>query len=192
MIVDLSAPGIDIRPIVDLTGDAHFCEVHFKDVELPFEALIGEEGAGWEQVMAELAFERSGPERIYSSVVLLNTWLETLRGRRDVDGAARAAVGRMVGELAVLRAMSIAVAGKLAKSESPAVEATVVKDMGTSFEQSVPTLIADIVGNAPSLALDPVLYRTLQYVSQICPSFSLRGGTREILRGVIARGLGLR
>jgi hypothetical protein len=192
MIIDLSVPGIDARPIVDLTGDAHFCEVHFKDVELPFEALIGEEGAGWEQVMAELAFERSGPERIYSSVVLLNMWLETLRGERNVDGAARAAVGRMVGELAVLRAMSIAVAGKLAKSESPAVEATVVKDLGTSFEQSVPTLIADIVGNAPSLALDPVLYRTLQYVSQICPSFSLRGGTREILRGVIARGLGLR
>jgi alkylation response protein AidB-like acyl-CoA dehydrogenase len=192
MIIDLSLPNIEVRPIIDLTGDAHFCEVHFKDVELPFGALIGEEGAGWEQVMAELAFERSGPERIYSSVVLFNAWLESLRGRREVDGAARAAVGRMVGELAVLRAMSIAVAGKLAKGENPAVEAAVVKDMGTSFEQSVPTLIADIVGNAPSLELDPALYRTLQYVSQIGPSFSLRGGTREILRGVIARGLGLR
>jgi alkylation response protein AidB-like acyl-CoA dehydrogenase len=192
MIIDLSLPGTEVRPIVDLTGDAHFCEVHFKDVELPFEALIGDEGAGWEQVMAELAFERSGPERIYSSAVLFNTWLESLRGRHDVDAAARAAVGRMVGELAVLRAMSIAVAGKLARGESPAIEATIVKDMGTSFEQSIPTLIADIVGNAPSLAMDPVLYRTLQYVSQISPGFSLRGGTREILRGVIARGLGLR
>jgi alkylation response protein AidB-like acyl-CoA dehydrogenase len=192
LIIDLSLPGIEVRPILDLTGDAHFCEVHFKDVDVPFGALIGEEGAGWEQVMAELAFERSGPERIYSSVVLINAWLESLRARREVDGAARGAVGRMVGELAVLRAMSIAIAGKLAKGESPAVEAAVVKDMGTSFEQSVPTLIADVVGNSPSLALDPVLYRTLQYVSQICPSFSLRGGTREILRGVIARGLGLR
>jgi alkylation response protein AidB-like acyl-CoA dehydrogenase len=192
LIIDLSLPGIEVRPIADLTGDAHFCEVHFQDVELPFEALLGEEGAGWEQVMAELAFERSGPERIYSSVILFNAWLESLRVQRDVDAMARAAVGRMVGQLAVLRAMSIAIAGKLAKGESPAVEAAVVKDLGTSFEQSVPTLIADIVGNAPGLALDPVMYRTLQYVSQISPSFSLRGGTREILRGVIARGLGQR
>jgi alkylation response protein AidB-like acyl-CoA dehydrogenase len=177
---------------VDLTGDAHFCEVHFKDVELPPEALIGNEGTGWEQVMAELAFERSGPERIYSSVVLINAWLEWLRARKRVAGAARAAVGRMIGELAVLRAMSIAVAGKLARGDIPAVEATLVKDMGTTFEQAVPTLIADVIGKEPDLALDPGLYRTLQYVSQICPSFSLRGGTREILRGVIARGLSLR
>jgi alkylation response protein AidB-like acyl-CoA dehydrogenase len=192
LIIDLSLPGITIKPIVDLTGDAHFCEVHFKDVELPPEALIGNEGTGWEQVMAELAFERSGPERIYSSVVLLNAWLESLRARKRVPGAARAAVGRMIGELAVLRAMSIAVAGKLARGDIPAVEATLVKDMGTTFEQAVPTLIADVIGNEPNLALDPGLYRTLQYVSQICPSFSLRGGTREILRGVIARGLSLR
>lgn len=88
--------------------------------------------------------------------------------------------------------MSIAVAGRLAKGDSPTVEATLVKDMGTSFEQRVPRLIADLLGEFPDLHHDPALCRTLQYVSQISPSFSLRGGTREILRGVIARGLGLR
>ena len=66
MIVDLTLPGITVRPIGDLTGDQHFNEVFFDDVLLPHDALIGEEGAGWEQVTAELAFERSGPERIYS------------------------------------------------------------------------------------------------------------------------------
>ena len=192
LIIDLSQPGIEIRPIVDLTGDAHFCQVYFQDVELPPEALIGEEGAGWEQVTAELAFERSGPERIFSSIVLLNAYLETVRNRREPECAAGLALGRIVAELAVLRAMSISVAARLDQQASPALAAAVVKDMGTSFEQSLATIIADLLGDAPSLVLDPVLYRTLQYVSQIGPSFSLRGGTREIMRGVIARGLGLR
>ncbi len=86
MIVDLSLPGITVRTIGDLTGDQHFNEVFFDEVLLPHDALIGEEGAGWAQVTAELAFERSGPERIYGSVVLFDAWLEHLRTqavRRD-------------------------------------------------------------------------------------------------------------
>ena len=71
-------------------------------------------------------------------------------------------------------------------------EASIVKDLGTSFEQSIPTLIADDLGANPDEEVDPALIRTLAYVSHIAPSYSLRGGTREILRGVIARGLGLR
>jgi alkylation response protein AidB-like acyl-CoA dehydrogenase len=60
LIIDLKAPGVAVRPIVDLTGDAHFAEVFFDNVELPADALIGREGEGWKQVTAELAFERSG------------------------------------------------------------------------------------------------------------------------------------
>jgi alkylation response protein AidB-like acyl-CoA dehydrogenase len=70
MIVDLSAPGVTIRQIRDLTGDAHFNEVFFDNVELGEDALVGAEGEGWAQATAELAFERSGPERIYSSIAL--------------------------------------------------------------------------------------------------------------------------
>ena len=77
LLVDLSLPGITVRPIRDLSGDGHFCEVLFEDVELPADALVGEEGAGWQQVTAELAFERSGPERIHSSLVLAEAWQPT-------------------------------------------------------------------------------------------------------------------
>ncbi|WER50050.1 acyl-CoA dehydrogenase family protein [Cupriavidus sp. WKF15] len=191
VIVDLCAPGVTVRPIQDLTGDAHFSEVSFEDVVLAPDALIGQEGSGWEQVNAELAFERSGPERLYSSVVLLDTWLAALRrlpeGRRDTVTA-----GRLVGHLAVLRAMSLAVTARLAAGESPVVEAALVKDLGTTFEQSIPALVEAALGDEPALAADGALYRTLAYVTQIAPSYSLRGGTREILRGMIARGLGLR
>ncbi|QGZ63416.1 acyl-CoA dehydrogenase family protein [Paraburkholderia acidisoli] len=201
-VIDLKQPGINVRPIQDLTGDSHFCEVFFDDVALPPDALIGKEGDGWHQVTAELAFERSGPERIYSSVVLMDEWADHVRRRARrlpasaPDRGERVAAGRMIATLATLRAMSLAVVAKLAAGESPATVAALTKDLGTGFEQQVPLWIAD------QLAMQPVdepdhttpdeLLRTLAFVTHIAPSYSLRGGTREILRGMIARGLGLR
>lgn len=192
VIVDLKAPGVTVRPIVDLTGDAHFAEVFFDNVHLAKNALVGIEGGGWSQVGAELAFERSGPERIYSSIVLIDAWVRhvTMIGRSDI--ATRRLAGALVADRAMLREFSLAVTAQLASGESPMVEASLIKDLGTSFEQSVPELIGDDLAAYPDELIGPELYRTLHYVTQIAPSFSLRGGTREILRGIIARGLGLR
>ena len=192
IIVDLKAPGVVVRPIVDLTGDSHFAEVFFENVMLPDDALIGAEGGGWHQVTAELAFERSGPERIYSSVLLLDAWIAHVAAVGRLDGETAVLAGRLTAELATLRAMSIAVTALLVKGESPAIEASLVKDLGTTFEQSLPILIGDDLASHPDEAVDPELWRTIHYLSHIAPSFSLRGGTREILRGIIARGLGLR
>ncbi len=192
LIIDLRAPGVSIRPITDLTGDAHFAEVFFDNVDLPEDALVGAEGQGWHQVTAELAFERSGPERIYSSVVLLDAWVQHLRAVGRKDAATMTLVGGLTARLAVLRAMSIACTAQLAAGESPVVEASIVKDLGTAFEQDLPRLIGDDLSSHPDEGVAADLYRTLMYVTHIAPSFSLRGGTREILRGIIARGLGLR
>ena len=190
VIVDLKAPGVTVRPIVDLTGDAHFAEVFFDNVALGEDALIGREGEGWKQVGAELAFERSGPERIYSSVVLLDAWVRHLQATGRNDCAPL--VGRLTAELATLRAMSIACTARLAAGESPVVEASIVKDRGTGFEQELPVVIGDDLAAHPDEPVSEELYRTLLYVTHVAPSFSLRGGTREILRGIIARGMGLR
>lgn len=192
MIVDLKAPGVKVQPIRDLAGDQHFAEVFFDDVALASDALIGAEGGGWAQVTAELAFERSGPERIYSSVVLIDAWLTHVRLSGRESEMTTALVGQLTAELATLRALSIAVTARLAAGESPVTEASLIKDLGTAFEQSVPVLIADDLGRYPGEELDPELIRTLAYVSAMAPSFSLRGGTREILRGIVARGLGMR
>ncbi len=192
MIVDLKAPGVTVQPIRDLAGDEHFAEVFFDDVALAPDALIGAEGGGWAQVTAELAFERSGPERIYSSVVLIDAWLTHVRRSRRKSEMTTALVGQITAELATLRALSIAVTARLAAGESPVTEASLIKDLGTAFEQLVPVLIADDLGRYPGEAVEPELIRTLAYVSAMAPSFSLRGGTREILRGIVARGLGIR
>jgi alkylation response protein AidB-like acyl-CoA dehydrogenase len=191
LIVDLKLPGITVRPIEDLAGDEHFNEVFFDGVELADDALIGAEGQGWAQVTAELAFERSGPERIYSSLVLLDGWLGHLRKAGRADDATAALVGGFVARLAALRGMSLACTARLAAGESPVVEASLVKDLGTSFEQELPLVIADDLASHDD-PVDPDLMRALTYVTRVAPSFSLRGGTREILRGIIARGLGLR
>jgi alkylation response protein AidB-like acyl-CoA dehydrogenase len=192
LLIDMATPGITVRPIEDLTGDRHFSECFFDDVDLPEDALIGEEGSGWKQVTAELAFERSGPERLYSSMVLLEEWLAHLRAKRVTDPATTALAGRMVAHLAALRSMSVAVTARVGAGGSPMTEASLVKDLGTELEQFMPIAIANALASDMDHEAAPELLRTLAYITQFAPTFSLRGGTREVLRGLIARGLGLR
>lgn len=192
LVIDMATPGITVRPIEDLTGDRHFSEVFFDDVDLPHDALVGDEGLGWQQATAELAYERSGPERLYSSIVLFDTWLAHLRSIGAADEASLALAGRIVGHLATLRSMSVAVTARVGAGESAMTEASLVKDLGTELEQLMPLAIADALAGQPGIDAPPQLLRTLAYVTQFAPTFSLRGGTREVLRGLIARGLGLR
>jgi len=190
-LVDLkNSPGITVRPIRNMAGEEHFNEVHFKDAFLPADAIVGREGDGWKQVVGELAFERSGPERYLSSIQLL---LEMVReASQDPDRRDAILVGRLVAHLATLRQMSISVATLLQAGEQPAQEAALVKDLGTNFEQEVAEQ-GQLFGDAePTMDGGDDFDRVLAYTMQVAPSFTLRGGTREILRGIIARGLGLR
>ncbi len=192
VIVDLSLPGVTVRPIEDLSGDSHFCEVFFDNVQLGPDALIGAEGQGWEQVTAELAFERSGPERLYSSIVLFDQWLDYARLSANRTPSALRLAGKVLTQLAPLRAMSVSVQEKLTRGASPIVEAALVKELGTTLEQMIPAAIAEDLYAREAHDIPVELLMTLKYVTEASPSFSLRGGTREILRGMIARGLGLR
>ena len=189
-LVDLKSPGIRIRPIIDLAGGHHFNEVHFENAFVPDDMLVGKEGEGWRQVSTELAFERSGPERYLSSIRLI---MELIReaGREPGERAA-VVIGRLTAHLITLRQMSLSVAGMLQAGQNPNLEAAVVKDVGTSFEQEIPETVHALLGVEPRLGTGSQFERTLGYLVQHAPCFSLRGGTREILRGFIARGLGLR
>lgn len=189
-LVDLKSPGITIRPIKDLAGNSHFNEVVFEDVFVPDAMLVGGEGTGWAQVSAELAFERSGPERYLSSYLLMKELVRELQRKGGAEGAKE--IGRLVAHLVTLRQMSLSVAGMLDKGENPALEASVVKDLGTGFEQDMPVKAHELIGAEPTLGTGDDFTEVLAYLTQTVPSFSLRGGTREILRGIIARGLGLR
>lgn len=189
-LIDMKTPGISVRPIADLTGHKHFNEVNFVDVDLPADAVIGGEGQGWAQVTAELAYERSGPERFLSSLRLAYELIR-VAGPEPTERQA-VAIGRLMAHLVTLRRMSLSVAGMLARGEDPALEASLVKDVGAVFEQDLPEIAQQLVDVEPTLDRADDLARVLAELTMITPSFSLRGGTREVLRGIIARGLGLR
>lgn len=183
----MKTPGITVRPIISQLGEHDFNEVTLDDVLVPHENLIGAEGEGWKQVGAELAFERSGPERYLSATQLLLEMLDAA----DADNPHHAAViGRIVAQYGTLRQMSLGVAGMLARGENPAQAAALVKDQGALVEQAMPDLAHDLFGGQTDA--DSTLAQAMDYLTLAVPSFSLRGGTREILRGIIARGLGLR
>lgn len=190
LLIDLSAPGITINPITDQTGAQHFAEVFFDDVFVPNSMLLGTEGDGWHQVNAELALERSGPERYLSSFRLLEELIAALAP--TPSSSTLELIGTAVAETWSLRQMSQAVAGAIADGEDPALEAVIVKDLGNSFEQDLPRRVQAALGDD----IDPQRFSQLaavtDYLLALAPCFSLRGGTREILRGIIARGLGLR
>ena len=124
--------------------------------------------------------------------MLFDEWLAFVRTKAGRTPESVRLAGRIVAQLAPLRGMSIAVTGKLTQGESPVVEAALVKDLGTGVEQLIPAAIADDLYSRQGQDLPLELLHTLNYVTQVAPSFSLRGGTRDILRGMIARGLGLR
>jgi len=189
-LIDLDTPGVDVRPIIDLVGHHEFNEVFLDNVHVPENSLIGEEGNGWAQATAELALERSGPERYLSSHVLLASLIDT--AGPEPDPVIAGVIGRMTAEMWTLRQMSMSTAAKLAAGKDPTVEAAVVKDLGNSYEQAMPVAIQAALGEEADLADGSELSAMLAMLLQTSPSFSLRGGTREIMRSIIARGLGLR
>jgi hypothetical protein len=184
-IVDLRGPGVEVRPIRSMNGAHHFNEVILDGAFAPDAMVFGEIGQGWQQVTSELAFERSGPERFLSTFVLLDACAE----KSSRQGLSRSAdLGRLVARVAGLHQMSSAVAGALERHEPADVSAAVVKVLGTTTE-------GDIAEFAHLLA-EPSADQDFSELAAMAvdqrPGFTLRGGTNEVLRGVIARGLGIR
>ena len=191
-LIDLKkTEGITPRTIENLAGGKNFNEVSFVDVELPADALIGIEGEGWKQVTEELALERSGPERYLSCFYLLRELINILKD--CANPAILAKIGTQVAWATTLRTMSLSIASQLHAGENPTLAASVVKDLGCQFEQTLPGLAQELCDLEPTLEGYGVPYQQiLGNLIQIAPSFSLRGGTPEIMRGIIAKGMGIR
>lgn len=192
-LVELDSPGVEIRPIPLLTGAHHFNEVRFDDVFIPDSRVFGEIGIGWAQVTGELAFERSGPERFLSTYPLLSSLVgELTAASGGVDTGTRRRVGSLVSRLWTLRAMSLAVAGALESGEAPELAAALVKDLGTRFENEIVDAARLLVDIPPDPGAESGFARLLADAVLHAPGFTLRGGTNEVLRGIVARGMGLR
>jgi alkylation response protein AidB-like acyl-CoA dehydrogenase len=188
--VDLHTPGVTRRPIRNLCGRDDFSEITFDDVVVPDTHVIGQVGDGWRLVTGELAFERSGPERFLSVFPLLVALLRA--GPRDDTPAARIELGRSVAHLAALRRMALSVAAKLDAGGDPATEAALLKDLGNALEREIPERLRALRLADPTTAQAAAYRALLDDTVADATSYTLRGGTPEVLRGMIARGLGLR
>ena len=190
-LVAMDSPGIEVRPIRNLTGDSDFNEVVFDDVFVPEAHLIGEVDGAWKQAASELAYERSGPERFLETIFVL---YELARVAGEDPGRPHGGGARTPRGGALDAAQHVGLGGRDAGSgQGPDVEAAVVKEQGTNWEQALPARARDL---APGAYTDPGnrvdFEEVLRYATLIAPKLTIQGGTREILRGIVARGLGLR
>ncbi len=189
-LVDLSLPGVEINGIEDMTGQKHFNETIFDDVNLDEDALLGREGMGWQQVVGELALERSGPERFLSHFVLLDNFINEFKSKMSEFGTL--SLGRIISELQSLRIMSFSIASMIDKNLSPEIQAAFVKEAGNNFEKKLIETIREMSNLIPFNKWSPSLKSLFEDATLRIPSNSLRGGTSEIMRGIIAKQLGLR
>ena len=189
-IVPTDSAGITISPIRLMNGEHHFNEVAFDDAFVADGDVLGEVGNGWHQVTAELGFERSGPERILSTATLIFTAIRALAGR-DVDDRTAAEVGDLMARMISLRQLSVSVARALSEGRDAANRAALVKDLGTRFEQDSVELVADLIDGVEPQSPSGLRLRGLLATARLhSPLFTLRGGTNEVLRGVVAKGMG--
>jgi alkylation response protein AidB-like acyl-CoA dehydrogenase len=191
-VIDMSWKGITPRPIIQMTGMHDFNEVLFEDVFVPDDYQLGEVDGAWKQATSELAYERSGPERFLETYYVLMGLINAI-GDKPVDLRTSEGVGRLVAQLHTLRRMSVSVAGMLEAGKEPVLESSIVKDAGTIWEQELPGKVrslAAFIERTPSN--DPDLDDIIDFALLQAPKFTIQGGTTEVLRGIIARGLGLR
>ena len=181
LLIDLRADGVDVRPIRGLDGTVHFCEVLLDDVFVPDTDVVGEVGEGWHQVTSELAFERSGPERVLSVMPLLHAAVTSAGAAPDQDVAQR--LGRAFAGVAALRRLSHGVVERLARDDDVGIDAALVKDLGTRFEQEQVELLAPAPG---ADAAHAAAWRQAQLAA---PGFTLRGGTTEVMQAIVGRAL---
>jgi len=186
LIVDLKSPGLTAEPIAYLDGSEFFCRVTLDEVFVPDELVLGEIGQGWAQNTSELAFERAGPERWLSTYLVVE---HLLREDRAAGDRAQAVVGEALANWWGIRNLSLSVARLIDQGQAPAAESALVKELGTRFEQDVLDAVWRLVELEPDPDSDSEFERALAAAILGAPSFTIRGGTNEVLRSVAARAL---
>ncbi len=187
-VVDMRTPGIEVRRIVDMTGNDHFCEVHLHDVRVPAANLVGELNGSFRQVMRQMEHERGGIDRLVSNKLLFEDlrrsgWIDTTDPLVRQELAA-IETGYRIGRLLVLRETL---------GQAPPQFSAATKTFCTEFEQRVAGFAARVAGPRAML-LDPSGDLGSRIARAVCyaPAYTIMGGTAQILRNILGeRVLGL-
>ena len=176
IIVPMDRPGIEVRPIMDMTTNSHFCEVYFDEVRVPIENLVGVEGDAFKQTMAQLEHERGGIDRLVSNKPLYDRAVAVAdtddpRVRQEI---AQLEIGYRLGRILVYRE---------ALKQAPAGFSAATKCFCTEHEQRVADFAARQLGMAATA--DAELARAINYA----PAYTIMGGTSDIMRNILGERL---
>ena len=188
-LIPMNATGVMVKPICNLAGEHDFNEVLLDNVLVPHSHLLGKADNGWQQVSDELVYERSSPDRFLETISVFYELISLVGPCPETRIAEE--TGLLAAQLSTLRHMSISTAAGLDQGKLPGMEAAIVKDLGTCWEQELPMKARNLVSFSADRnyrSFDETCRRTML----IAPKLTIQGGTTEVLRGIIARGLGLR
>ncbi|WP_109526685.1 MULTISPECIES: acyl-CoA dehydrogenase family protein [Nocardia] len=201
-IIDMTLPGIDVRPLREMTGTSDFNEVFLDGVELPADALIGELGAGWGIANSSLGHERTG---VATSVVLLRQNVDALidlakrvdRGGRPAieDGAVQETLGRLSAAVEALSALVYANISRWSRGTERVQDAPMAKLMFSELGVEISRFALELSGEAGVLVEgDPAAVDHGRWQDEFlyARAYTIAGGSSEIMRNIIAeRGLGM-
>ncbi len=187
-IVDMKAPGIEIRPIKEITGDSHFNEVFFSDVRVPDSHRLGAVGNGWAVAITTLMNERAalGGGRTGPRVEdLIDLASETqLHGRTAIeDSEVRQKIADFFIRLSGLKYTGYRTLTAISRGQTPGPEAAIGKLIGAALGQQLSSFAIELQGPAGSQMGNGGLWQ-LAYL--FAPGLRVAGGTDEILRNIIA------
>ena len=188
LMADMRSPGIDVRPLRQMTGGSEFSEVFFDDVRIPASDLLGEENGGWQVTMTTLASERASVLTFH--VRVQDKVRDLARLARDHGRAEDPLVRRRIGACALdahsLRLISYASATRAEHKTATGLEGSMAKLLWSELEQKIYETAAEILG--PDAILDsPWLHGLLD-----SRSLTIAAGTSEIQKTLLAeRGLGM-
>ncbi len=198
-ICPMDLPGIEIRPIVEMTGEALFNEVFFTDVRIPHELLVGEVNRGWGLAKVTLGNERvslSGGGALWGMGPDAHALLDIVRDRGGVDDPMlRDRIAQLYIEAEILRLVRLRSVSAAIKGAPPGPEASIRKLLADEHGQDIMGLAKDLAGTAGMLTdVGPMggPVDLWEYGFQFARALTIGGGTTQVQRNILAeRVLGL-
>jgi alkylation response protein AidB-like acyl-CoA dehydrogenase len=200
-IIDMKSPGITIRPLINIAGEHSFNEVFFDDVRVSKKYLVGQENEGFKQIMAQMDYERAGIERLMQNYPVYERLVNYVREMREdscpeeLYAWARDALAQLEVEQNVGRLLCYYTAWTVDQGQKPTAQAALTKAFCTLYEQRLNDVATKVLGPASQIRsgvewspFDGILGDTYLWA----PSYTLQGGSVEVLKNIVAlRGLGL-
>jgi alkylation response protein AidB-like acyl-CoA dehydrogenase len=196
LVVDMRSPGVEVRPMTQITGHAEFCELFLDDVLVPKENLLGERGDGWKIAMHTLGHERG--TAALPRQVKLRTWLDRLvrvAAERELDGEpiladpdAQAALARALIGIEVLRHHAYRTVGEFLNGGAVGPDSSSVKLLMAEAEQRLAAAALEVLGSTlqhaePAQAAENDFWHETYLYSRAATVY---GGTQQIQRNIIA------